>query len=100
MIGGGGGGGGGAATRRPAASPPRPEHRPPTAPHQVTQGLARLQGCFGGGVDRTATGKVTLNGLLITPGSASTTTKVSTKAVTTNGPVTVSAGDVIVHRGD
>ena len=33
------------------------------------------------------------------PGSAGTTTTVSSKAVTTNGPVTISAGDVIVHRG-
>ncbi len=92
------------ATGAPAPTAPAPgglsaTSGPPVAdcPTQITRGQAHLAGCFAGD---TAHGKVTLNGLLITPLSAATSITATATRISSSAPVTVTAGDVAVSRGD
>ena len=106
----------GAAPGQDRGSGPPVTSGPPQAdcPTRVVAQLVRLQGCFSSGNAQldtgigivlragqvaVARGKVSMNGLLITPGSPDTYIKVYPSHIETTGDVTVSAGDRVVHKG-
>ncbi len=64
---------------------------------RITRGQAHLTGCFSGD---TAHGKVAINGLLVTPDSAGTSISATESRISSSNSVTVTAGDVVVSRGD